>query len=159
MQAEQDSEYSSDEDECTSDQDDRGPAYESDDDDGYDRIANDDLDALMRCFDDKDAALIALARHLESLPHCLPGRRRGDLGHQELAGLQKQRIYMRETQSQSFTHTKENLTHGSRPSQSQIEFCQIEILFQIDDFQWSLPVRESEREIFLEANKNFCTGQ
>ena len=26
---------------CTSDQDDRGPAYESDDDDGYDRIAND----------------------------------------------------------------------------------------------------------------------
>ena len=62
------SEYSSDEDECTSDQDDRGPAYESDDDDGYDRIANDDLDALMRCFDDEDAALIALARHLESLP-------------------------------------------------------------------------------------------
>ena len=53
---------------CTSDQDDRGPAYESDDDDGYDRIANDDLDALMRCFDDEDAALIALARHLESLP-------------------------------------------------------------------------------------------
>ena len=43
VQAEQDSEYSSDEveDECTSDQDDRGPAYESDDDDGYDRIAND----------------------------------------------------------------------------------------------------------------------
>ena len=36
--------------------------------DGYDRIANDDLDALMRCFDDEDAALIALARHLESLP-------------------------------------------------------------------------------------------
>ena len=35
VQAEQDSEYSSDEDECTSDQDDRGPAYESDDDDGY----------------------------------------------------------------------------------------------------------------------------
>ena len=68
VQAEQDSEYSSDEDECTSDQDDRGPAYESDDDDGYDRIANDDLDALMRCFDDEDAALIALARHLESLP-------------------------------------------------------------------------------------------
>ena len=57
VQAEQDSEYSSDEDECTSDQDDRGPAYESDDDDGYDRIANDDLDALMRCFDDEDAAL------------------------------------------------------------------------------------------------------
>ena len=48
VQAEQDSEYSSDEDECTSDQD--------------------DLDALMRCFDDEDAALIALARHLESLP-------------------------------------------------------------------------------------------
>ena len=57
VQAEQDSEYSSDEDECTSDQDDRGPAYESDDDDGYDRIANDDLDALMRCFDDEDAEL------------------------------------------------------------------------------------------------------
>ena len=56
VQAELDSEYSSDEDECTSDQDDRGPAFESDDDDGYDRIANDDLDALMRCFDDEDAA-------------------------------------------------------------------------------------------------------
>ena len=40
------------------------------------------------------------------------------MGHQELAGLQKQRIYMRETQSQSFTHTKENLTHESRPSHS-----------------------------------------
>ena len=71
VQAEQDSEYSSDEDECTSDQDDRGPAYESDDDDGYDRIANDDLDALMRCFDDEDAALI-IARASPRVPsHCL----------------------------------------------------------------------------------------
>ncbi|EOD19186.1 hypothetical protein EMIHUDRAFT_243194 [Emiliania huxleyi CCMP1516] len=72
VQAEQDSEYSSDEDECTSDQDDRGPAYESDDDDGYDRIANDDLDALMRCFDDERRCRAYRARASPRVPsHCL----------------------------------------------------------------------------------------
>ena len=41
--------YSSDEDECTSDQDDRGPAYESDDDDGYDRSASQTTTSMRSC--------------------------------------------------------------------------------------------------------------